>query len=420
MLKRLLSSTSALFAGLGPQKRASSISDLEKYLIAKSQGGSIIDLPSINGAISENTATSITTWLAGVKLIGEDVGKCSRKLYLRETREELPKHPIARVLRQPNPWMTRIEFFTAMVAAAVNHGNAYALLEYDSRRNVIAMWPIAPWRITADLVDGQMVYRYTHPQRGVQEFINPENIWHLKGFSFDGINGISVIRECADTFALAKVEELYAKYFFENNARGDIYYQHPGVISKEAQGRFLEAMESRHRGVANAHRAAILEEGMQVKNLSMNVKDVMLIEAQELSDTRLLSLLRIPPHKLGFLKRATNNNIEHQEIEYVSGAIEPWGARVEESLMRCLMGPGERDDMIIEHVYDSLLKTDVKSRNEAFKALWEIGVLSPNDIRRKINERPREGGDGYYVPLNMADSTNPPPADPPKKAKVAA
>ena len=80
--------------------------------------------------------------------------------------------------------------------------------------------------------------------------------------------------------------------------------------------------------------------------------------------------------------------------------------------MRCLMGSGERKRIYVEHNYDSLLRADVKSRNDALAVLRNIGVLSVNDCRKMLNMVPIDGGDIYLQPLNMVDVTKPvAPAD---------
>ena len=401
------------------QIRAAVVGDWEKYLIGKMRGHSSIEMGSIGGSVSEQTALAISVHLACVRAIGEDVGGLSLKVYERlegdGQRAEIPDHPISRVIRKPNDWMTQQEFFSGRVSTAVAFGNAYSEIQFDSRYNPVALIPLSTPQMDARISGGQMTYRYLEPN-GEKRFIDPASIWHLKGASLDGFFGMSVIEQCPDAFALARVQEIYGLKFFENSARGDVYFQHPGVMSPDAQSRFKDAINSRHLGVGNAHKAMILEEGVTVSSTSMPIKDIMLIESRRMSDIQILGLHRMPPHKIGILDRATFSNIEHQAIQYVTDVVQPWSQRVAESLMRCLMGSGERKRIYVEHNYDSLLRADVKSRNEALAVLRNIGVLSVNDCRKMLNMVPIDGGDIYLQPLNMVDVTKPvAPAD-----KVAA
>jgi len=396
------------------QIRAAVVGDLEKYLIRKMTGNSSLEFPRLNGQVDERTALSITTHLACVKAIGEDLGGLTRKVYRRGEgdgdRIEERDSALGRLLRQPNDWMTSQEFFGAMTSRAVAWGNAYALMEFDSRYNVRQMWPLNPARVYPKLVAGQMTYLYYNEEKNVQEYLDPESVWHLKGATLDGVTGMSLIQQAAQAFELANVQEMYAANFFANSARPDLYLKHPGELSPNAKASITDTIEKAHQGVSRAHKIMVLEEGMEPQAISMPLKDMMLIESRRMSDIQILGLHRMPPHKIGILDRSTFSNIEHQAIQYVTDVIQPWATRIEQSLMRCLLGPGEMRNLYIEHVYDSLLRADVKSRNEAFAALRNIGVMNANGILAKLNEPKIEGpaGETYWMPSNMMDAANPP------------
>lgn len=69
-------------------------------------------------------------------------------------------------------------------------------------------------------------------------------------------------------------------------------------------------------------------------------------------------------------------------------------------MLRCLLTDESRRTLYIEHDLAALLKGDVQARFEAYRIGREIGVFSPNDIRRRENETPINGGDVYHQPAN--------------------
>jgi len=94
-----------------------------------------------------------------------------------------------------------------------------------------------------------------------------------------------------------------------------------------------------------------------------------------------------------------NSNIEAQGIEFVTHCIRPWLVRWEQECNRKLLAnaPG----YFCEHVVDGLLRGDTASRYSAYAVGRQWGWLSTNEIRRRENMNPIDGGDEYLVPMNM-------------------
>ena len=65
---------------------------------------------------------------------------------------------------------------------------------------------------------------------------------------------------------------------------------------------------------------------------------------------------------------------------------------------------GDDDTFFIEHNVDALLRGDLAARYAAYAVGINWGILSPNEARAKENLNPREGGDTYLQPVNMAPS----------------
>lgn len=113
--------------------------------------------------------------------------------------------------------------------------------------------------------------------------------------------------------------------------------------------------------------------------------------------------------RIGELERATNNNIEHQGLQFVIYTLLAWIKRIEGAMMRDLLLPAERKNLYIEFNVSGLLRADQKSRYEAYALGRQWGWLSVNDIRRLENLPPVAGGDIYLTPLNMVSTGSLPP-----------
>jgi hypothetical protein len=151
----------------------------------------------------------------------------------------------------------------------------------------------------------------------------------------------------------------------------------------------------------NAHRIAILEEGMKVHEIGIPPEDAQFLETRKFQVTDIARIYRIPPHMIGDLEKATFSNIEHQSIDFVVHSLRPWLVRWERRINNQLVAVNERGKIFAEFLVDGLLRGDIASRYQAYAIGRQNGWLSANDVRAFENLNPIEGGDVYLVPLNM-------------------
>ena len=132
-------------------------------------------------------------------------------------------------------------------------------------------------------------------------------------------------------------------------------------------------------------------------------------------------MYRTPPHKIGLLERATNNNIEHQSIDYVTGPLSAMAKAIESAIAIACLTPLERELYKVEHNLEGLMRGDLLSRYRAYAIGRQWGWLSVNTILRRENENeigPK--GDEYLTPLNMVPAGEDPMQDDPQQPNKAA
>ena len=153
-------------------------------------------------------------------------------------------------------------------------------------------------------------------------------------------------------------------------------------------------------GAGNAHKVAVLEEGMAYKPISLPPEDSQFLSTREFGVEEICRIFRVPPHMVQDLKRATFNNIEHQSIDFVMHTIMPWLVRIEQALIKDVLIEEEQDQFFPKFNVDGLMRGDYKSRMDGYAVGFSNGFLSPNDIRRLENMDlipAEEGGDDYYL-----------------------
>ncbi len=233
-------------------------------------------------------------------------------------------------------------------------------------------------------------------------------VHHVKAFSLDGYLGLSPIQTNPDSIGLAMAVDEHAGRVFANGTTLSGVIERPheakAIGDQKVVNAILDSFTSRHSGLRNSFSVAMLQEGMQYKQLAMNNEQAQLLESRKYGAIEICRLYKIPPHMIGELERATNNNIEHQGLQFVIYTLLPWVKRIEAAMMRDLLLPQERKDLYIEFNLSGLLRADQKSRYESYALGRQWGWLSVNDIRRLENLPPIPGGDIYLTPLNMVST----------------
>ncbi len=352
---------------------------------------------------------------AGVRKIAETIASLPLHLYKRQGQGKVRAigHPLYHPMHlQPNPEMTSMTYRETSAGHLMVWGNAYSEIERESGdRRAKALWPMLPGNMevrrasnidveVADRTAGELYYLYALPS-GKPKIILKENMLHIRGFTPNGIMGYSNIEQGREAIALGLGLEEYGARFFGNSAKPPAVIQHPGKLSKEAQDRLKKAWNEASQGLSNAHRLAILEEGMTLKEFGVSPEDAQALESRQFQVEEVCRLLNIPPHKLQDLSHATFSNIEELNIDWVTDTIRPWLVRIEQYYSTQLLREDEQGDYYFEHLVDGLLRGKIAERWAAYGAGFRIGSYSINDILALENRNPVEGGDERFVEMNM-------------------
>ena len=306
--------------------------------------------------------------------------------------------------------MTSFVFRETLMSHLLIYGNAYAQIIRNGRGDVMGLYPLMPDKIKADRDErNRLIYKYSrydeqNPNfREQGEIILPaEQVLHIPGLGFDGLVGYSPIAMAKNAIGLAVACDEYGASFFANGASPSAVLEHPGVIKNPERVR-----EAWHRayGSGNAHKTAILEEGMKYTPISIPNNEAQFLETRKFQIEEIARLYRVPLHMIGDLDHATFNNIEHLSLEFVKYTLDPWLIRWEQSLMKALLSDSEKGRYFIKFNVEGLLRGDYASRMSGYATARQNGWMSANDIREleDMNLIPdEEGGNLYLVNGSMS------------------
>ena len=355
-------------------------------------------------AVTESTAMRSTAVMACVRIIAESVASLPIPVYkrLKPRGKARASHRIGELLQKaPNPYMTAFTFKETLVLHILLWGNCYAEMEYDDSGNIVALWPIPPHRVEhRETKDGDPFFR-VNLSDGSKKDIPYYAMLHVPGLGFDGRKGISVIAWNRQAIELALATEDFGKNLFENGTNIGGVVTTPAGLSDPAFDRLAKSLQDTYAGLGKAHRLMLLEEGMSFSKNTIPPNDAQFLETRKFQTLEIARMFRVPPHMLADLERATFSNIEQQGIDFVMYSIRPWLVRFEQTINARLFTQIEQKTLFAEFLVEGLLRGDSQARAAFYKEMFNMGVYSQNDIREKENDNPIEGGDRYFVPLNM-------------------
>ncbi|MEX9908571.1 phage portal protein [Providencia rettgeri] len=316
-------------------------------------------------------------------------------------------NPLARLLRySPNQYMTAQEFREAMTMQLCFYGNSYALVERNRSGDVISLLPLLSANMDVRMEGRSLVYKYQRDKE-FAKFKHSE-IFHLKGFGFNGLVGLSPIAHACKTAGTAVAMEDQQREFYANGAKSPkILTTGDKVLTKDQRGQVEENFKEIAGGPVKK-RLWILEGGFKAEDIGVSPQDAETMASRKFQVSELARFFGVPPHLVGDVEKSTSwgTGIEQQNLGFLQYTLQPFISRWENCIARWLLKPSDVGKYHAEHNLDGLLRGDSASRAAFMKAMGESGLRTINEMRRLDNYPPLEGGDvayrqAQYVPINQ-------------------
>lgn len=369
--------------------------------------------------VTTESAMRMTAVYACVRIIAETVASLPLHLYQYDKDGKKVKainESLYTLLHdEPNPEMTSFQFRETLMSHLLLSGNAYSQIIRNGLGEIIALYPLRPNRMTVERgQDGNIYYRY---KRATDEAnidktgtinLSPYQVWHIPGLGSNGIVGYSPIEMARNAIGMSAACEEYGAKFFANGASPGGVLESPGVIKDPKKLR--ESWNAAYQGTYNAHKVAVLEEGVKYTPIGLSNEQAQFLETRKFQINEIARIFRVPPHMLADLEKSSFSNIEQQSLEFVKYTLDPWVVRWEQSIRRALLTNEQKRNMFAKFNVDGLLRGDYVSRMNGYAVGRQNGWMSANDIRELENMDyipEEEGGNLYLVngamlPMNQA------------------
>lgn len=421
----LLSRLAALFGAgsAGLERKADGLSELPRlWTLPESRSGY---------AVGPLTALQVSTVMACVRCIAEGIAQvpmCFRKgdVEIDETADPL----IGVLLYQPNPWQTLFEFIETVIFHLVLCGNAFVFVSrVGSRRQIRELIPIAPQNVQVrQLPDLTIEYRVSFVS-GEQRILKADEIWHLKGASWNSWMGLDAVQLAREAIGLGIATEAAHAELHKNGARPSGLLSSTEKIAPADYKTLRDWIVANTSG-ENSGSPLVLDRGFSFTPFAMTGVDAQHLETRRFQIEEICRHFRVIPMMVGYSdKTATYASAEQMFIAHVVHTLTPWAVRIEQSMERHLFGLDS--EIEVRFNFKGLMRGAATDRaNYLSKSLGAGGSpawMTPNEARRDDGLEPLPGGDDLPRPTNVGGaaapvdpaSADPAPADPANGDPVA-
>lgn len=362
--------------------------------------------------VSKEQALRIAAVWSCVRVLSETIASLPISLYEKDDNNQKKvksDNPLnALVGEQPSPLFNSFMFFERILVDLSFDGNFYAYIERNNGGFPVGLHPIKYNDVDVFISPkGRGVYYEIKQSDSSNSYpitgrVAGIDMIHVKGLSLDGVKGYSPIEAAAETLGISLALDKHAGAFFKNGANVGGILKHPGTLKAETAKRLRESWSSNYSGVNNTGKTAILEEGMDFQVRTVPNNQAQFLESREYQIADICRIFRVPNHLVNDLSSATYSNIEAQQIDFVVHTITPWIKRIESELNAKLISFKKRGVEYFKFNLNAILRGDSKARADYYRTMVNIGVLSPDEVR-KLEDLNSVGGasEDYYMQSNM-------------------
>lgn len=354
---------------------------------------------------STNKSLLLSAVYRCVEVISDSVAQLPLEPYLVDKdgyKQKYTAHPTYNLLnKEPNPRMSRFTFMKAMMVSVLLKGNGYAYIERDDKGNAKSLHFI-PADLVTVIAPKTLRDNITYSITGIGN-VEACNMIHILNFSYDGITGISTLSHAKNTLGLAIDSEAHAAGFFKGGANmAGILKLVSGTLTEKQKTALKSSWQtafSPETGTPNG--VCVLEGNMEFEPITVNPADAQLLETRQFNVIDICRFFGVSPVKAFDLSKSSYSTVEATELAFLTDTLAPLLEKIELEFERKLYKPSEKDSIDVRFDTATLLRADKAALASYYQTLFNIGVISPNEIRKELDLPYINNGDNTFVQVNI-------------------
>jgi HK97 family phage portal protein len=349
--------------------------------------------------VDYNTAFSVNAVWACVSLISDTISALPVDTYIRRDGIATPYRPRPAWVIKPDVMIPSVAFWQQTLTSLLTDGNAFVRIFRDDSGDVLNMMVLNPQAVTVSRNSlGQKIFTYTG-EAGKQ--LSTDDVLHIAGSILlaGDLRGRSPIDTLKENIGLAISLESFASRFFGQGTLTQGVIEFPGILTADQAENLAKSFDRQHKGYRKAHKTGILSGGATFKPTQVANDEAQMLDSRRLAVEDIARAYRVPTDMIGLNNGGQSyNSVEAKNTAFLIHTLRPWLAKLEDAFSTLLP-----DYAFLSFNTDDLLRGDYATRIEGYAKMLQNGVFSANEVRRKENMRPIDGGDVVRVPLTNVD-----------------
>lgn len=311
-------------------------------------------------------------------------------------------HPTYNLLnREPNKNMSKFTFLKTMVVSMLLTGNAYALIERDEKGNAKALYYI-PTELVTILKPQTITDTISYSITGMKNVVEDCNMIHILNFTSDGYEGVSTLTYARKTLGLAMDAEANAEGFFKGGANvAGILKSNAPLTTKQKESLKSSWNSAFNGNTGTPNGVAVLDADLDFQAVTVNPSDAQLLETRQFNVIDICRFFGVSPVKAFDLTKSSYNTIEQMQLAFLTDTLQPLLEKFEGEFQRKLYKPSEKDNITVRFSTAPLLRADKQSQANYYNTLFQMGVMTINEIRQELDLPHLENGNTSFVQVNV-------------------
>lgn len=358
--------------------------------------------------VTPETALKLSVVWACVKLRAETIS--TLPLHLYDADKKIAKdHNLYRILHDsPNIDMCASEFWQVQSACIDLWGNAYNLITRRADRSVISLEPLFPSGMQVKRsLNGSLEFHYREHD-GSTTIYHEDEILHFKGFTLDGLVGLSPIQFFAQTIGMQFDANGQAQDWFKNGLKVGGFLETGEETLTDEQREGLRARLIEFSKPENAGKYMTLEAGMKVSSASsirINPADAQLLESRYFGIEEICRAYMVPPPLVGHTSKSSSWSSSYDGMKqgFLTFGLRPSLVRFEQVIARKLLVTKDKYQFRPKFSVQGLLRADDGARADFYEKVTRNGLYTRNEVR-ELEDLPRSddpSADQLMVQMQM-------------------
>ena len=367
-------------------------------------GGMALNYSSFNG-YQQNKALLLSAVYRCVECISDTVAQLPLKLYSIDAKgykvEDTGNELYDILTKQPNEKMTAFAMIKAAVISTVLTGNGYILIRREGKK-VKDLVYIPSGLVNILETPEKVEYQIT----GFKQNIPASDMIHLKNISLDGVRGVSTLQYARITLGIATASENTANNFFKSGGAISGILSTPNPLSSKQKEDARQSWAAAYGSNNDRNGIAVLDGNWSFQELSISPADAQLLESRKFNVIDIARFFGVPPTKLFDNVGVNYNSLEMSQLAFLTDCIQPLLVKIEQEFECKLFNRGERSKYEVKFDTTMMLRTDKTSLANYYNTMFNMGVYSPNEIRKSLDMTAIEGGDQHVAQVNLTTLEN--------------